>query len=304
MLTFFTTAKPFRGHSAIIQRNALQSWKLLHPEVDVILFGDDDGAGAACAEFGLQHELHAERHESGMKFLNYMFARAQEIARHEFLCYSNCDIIQLPQFHLALERILAWTKRFLMVGRRWDTDVTHPIDFQRPDWPQRLQKQASTTGFQQSQDFIDFFVFPRGLYDQVPPLVVGRSYWDHWLVWKALSLGVPVVDCSRFLVAVHQNHGYAYHPQGKQGTHEDALAQRNVRLCGNGKHLRSLHDATHAMTKSGRIIWTPLRRQWNTLCELRHKQDFLEHTFQLRNRLGLRRETLNKLRGGKLHGKD
>jgi hypothetical protein len=28
MITFFTTAKPFRGHEAIIQRNALQSWKL------------------------------------------------------------------------------------------------------------------------------------------------------------------------------------------------------------------------------------------------------------------------------------
>jgi hypothetical protein len=31
MLTFFTTAKPFRGHHGIIQRNALKSWTLLHP---------------------------------------------------------------------------------------------------------------------------------------------------------------------------------------------------------------------------------------------------------------------------------
>jgi hypothetical protein len=32
VLTFFTTAKPFRGHSAIIQCYALQSWKALHPD--------------------------------------------------------------------------------------------------------------------------------------------------------------------------------------------------------------------------------------------------------------------------------
>ena len=44
MLTFFTTAKPFREHDAIIQRNALKSWKLLHPDVEVIFFGDDEGA--------------------------------------------------------------------------------------------------------------------------------------------------------------------------------------------------------------------------------------------------------------------
>lgn len=36
---FFTTAKPFVGHNGVIQRNALRSWTLLHPGVEVILFG-------------------------------------------------------------------------------------------------------------------------------------------------------------------------------------------------------------------------------------------------------------------------
>jgi hypothetical protein len=41
MLTIFSTPKPFRGSSDIIQRNALRSWRLLHPDVYVI------GAGQA-----------------------------------------------------------------------------------------------------------------------------------------------------------------------------------------------------------------------------------------------------------------
>ncbi len=53
MITFFTTAKPFHGHSAVIQRNALQSWKLLDPDAEVILFGDDEGAADVCAQLGL-----------------------------------------------------------------------------------------------------------------------------------------------------------------------------------------------------------------------------------------------------------
>ena len=44
MLMFFTTAKPFHGHDGIIQRNALRSWTLLHPEVEVNLFGSEEGA--------------------------------------------------------------------------------------------------------------------------------------------------------------------------------------------------------------------------------------------------------------------
>jgi hypothetical protein len=36
MLTFFTTAKPFRGHSETIQRNALKSWTLLGADVEGI----------------------------------------------------------------------------------------------------------------------------------------------------------------------------------------------------------------------------------------------------------------------------
>src|SRR5258708_27724558 len=123
MLTFFSTAKPFEGHTGMIQRNALKSWKRLHPDVEVILFGNETGVAEVCAEFGLRHKPHAERHESGMKYLDYMFKEAQRLARHSVLCYSNCDIVLLPDFSEALVRALRWRDRFLLVARRWDTDV-------------------------------------------------------------------------------------------------------------------------------------------------------------------------------------
>ena len=49
MLTLFSTCKPFHGHNGVIQRNALKSWRLLHPDIEIILFGDDEGvAGSLC----------------------------------------------------------------------------------------------------------------------------------------------------------------------------------------------------------------------------------------------------------------
>src|SRR5215469_1204546 len=108
MLTFFATAKPFHGHAGVIQRNALESWKRLAPDVEVILFGDEPGAAEVCVELALRHEPHVERHESGMKYLNYMFEQAQRIARHDYLCYSNCDIILMNDFMDAFRKIIAW----------------------------------------------------------------------------------------------------------------------------------------------------------------------------------------------------
>ena len=166
-----------------------------------------------------------------------------------------------------------------------------------PGWQEALRQRAKGTGLLQTPHFIDYFVFPRGLYDDVPVLVVGRSYWDWWLVWKALSERTPVVDCTPFVVAVHQNHAYGYHPQGKQGTNEDALARRNIELAGKGRHLRILEDATHRMNGDGLIRPTPLRslkfRMRRFLWRI-----LVQKTFPLRRRLGLRRESLRKVLGG------
>src|SRR5260370_16855312 len=116
MLTIFTTAKPFRGHIRIIQRNALQSWKALHPGIEIILFGADEGATEVAQEFGLRREPHVERNEWGTKRLDYLFARAQAIARHEILCYINCDIILIQDFCPATNTLPAIHPQFPMLS--------------------------------------------------------------------------------------------------------------------------------------------------------------------------------------------
>lgn len=176
MLTFFTTAKPFVGHSNVIQRNALKSWTSVHPDAEVVLFGNDEGAAAVAKDLGIRHEPHTEKNEAGSNRMDYLFARAQAIARHDVLCYSNCDIIFMHDFRAALERVLAIHKEFLMVGRRWDTEIDAPGDFGNPDWPIRIRELALQTNRQRTPDWIDYFVFSRGLFADLPPFVVGRVF--------------------------------------------------------------------------------------------------------------------------------
>src|ERR1700691_5290164 len=123
MLTLFTTPKPFTGHSGIIQRNALKSWTLLRPDVEVILFGDEEAAAEASRELGIRHVAEVERTPEGAKYLRSFFGPAQRMARHDGLCYVNCDIILTSDFLDAVSNALAVRRRFLMVGRRWDTDI-------------------------------------------------------------------------------------------------------------------------------------------------------------------------------------
>ena len=243
MLTIFATGKPFRGQTAVAQRNAIQSWKALDAEVEIILFGDDEGAAETAAEFGLRHEGHVEKNEHGTKRLDYLFARAQAIARHELLCYVNCDIILMEDFRRALERVRAAHREFLMVGRRWDTEITEAVDFARAEWQTELRRLAMREGRQRTAEWIDYFAFTRGLYGAEMPAFVLRVFWDNWLVWKALEEKKAVVDASRVVVAVHQNHDYSYHPKGKQGVWSGDEAGQNGKLAGGWRHLRTIADA-------------------------------------------------------------
>jgi hypothetical protein len=249
----------------VIQRNALNSWKRLHTDVEVILFGDDAGAVEVARELGLRHEPQVERNRFGSKRIDSMFARAQEIARHEVLCFCNCDIILLPEFCMALERVRAGHERFLMVGRRWDTDIREAVDFGDVNWGARMAELAHARGVQQAAWSVDYFAFRRGLYAEMPAMVIGRVWWDHWLVWKALKAGATVLDASEVVTAIHQNHDYGYHPAGAKGVWTDEQAKENYWLAGGRWHLRTIDDATHILGAQGergnlRRLWAPYWR--------------------------------------------
>jgi hypothetical protein len=308
MLTIFTTPKAFRGHIDVIQRNALESWKRLcahgaglkpaatGAEIEVIVFGDEEGAAEVCRELGLRHEPAVERTASGTKYVRSIFGRAQEIARNSVVAYANCDIVLTDDFASGVARVseqFGTNGKFLMVGRRWDTDITAPMDFSAGDWAQRARSMALHQNRQQAEAWIDYFVFPRGLYREIPALVIGRVGWDNWLVWKARAEGAAVVDASEAVTAIHQNHDYGYHPQGKQGVWQDEEARRNVELAGGMRHIYTMDDATHRLTREGIVPnagyrLAPARRAlrrgraaaWHTL---------LDVTRPVRHALGLRK---------------
>lgn len=300
MLTIFTTPKPFRGHIGTIQRNAIGSWVRLHPECEVILFGDDPGSAEVANELGLRHQPNIRRNEFETPLLDSIFARAEEIATYNLLCYVNCDVVLLHCFWETVLRVAQQFPKFLMVGRRRNTPLTQPLDFEHPDWQGQLRAFAMGSGQEQPSYAIDYFVFPRGLYRRVPPLAIGRSYWDHWLVWKARSMKVPVIDASAGILAIHQKHDFSHHPGGLEAVRLGPEARRNRALAGGQLHLYTIDHATHQLVH-GHIESRPGR--WHapvtSLLRIYSSQlwyRFLKVTFRVRRALGLYRRTLAQVR--------
>jgi len=293
MITFFTTPKPFRGHIGVIQRNAIESWKRIHPSAEVILFGDEEGAAEAARDLRIRHIPSVKRNEHGTKYLSPIFDGAQDLAHHNFLCYINCDIILLSDFRIAAERVTALGGRFLMAGQRWDTDITASVDFHAADWEATVRRLALETNHQRPPQWIDYFAFSRGLYyKNTPPFVIGRPGWDNWLVWHARQSGARVVDTTAVIQAIHQNHDYSYHPDGEHGVWEGEEARQNYALLERW-HCATMEDATHQLT-AHKLVRT--YRHW--LVAARWRLNFVWHgarlraldaTRTLRTRLGLRR---------------
>src|SRR6266699_950987 len=296
MITFFTTPKPFRGHIGVIQRNAIESWKQIHPSAEVILFGDEEGAAEAARDLRIRHVPSVKRNEHGTKYLSPIFDAAQDLARHNCLCYINCDIILLSDFRVAAERVASLGGRYLMAGQRWDTDITAPVDFYAADWEAALRRLALETNHQRPPQWVDYFLFSRGLYyKNTPPFVIGRPGWDPWLVWFARNSGARVVDATQVVVAIHQNHDYSYHPDGEKGVWEGEEAQRNIALLDRWRLFRTLENATHRLTltrfqRNYRHWWvltrTRVSRMWT-----RSRFRILDWTRPLRHRAGLRQRS-------------
>ena len=279
LLTIVALPRPFQGHFGVIQRNAIMNWTRLRPRPEIILFGNEEGTAEIAQELALRHVPTLERNEYGTPLLNDLFEKAQALARCDILCYVNADILFLGGFMEAVQQVASWRDRFLMVGQRKNVNLDQPELYGSPDQEERLRALVQQQNLYVPPGAMDYFVFRRGLFIRVPQFAVGRGYWDNWVLWKARSSKVPIVDASAVVSAVHQNHEYT--PAQQVQTPE---SKRNYEVASE-RHLCILDDATYTLTSAG--IRSNFRR--------RPLKRFLAWTRRLRHALGIRRDSVGHI---------
>lgn len=268
MLTIFTIPKPFVGHIDVIQRNAIKSWILLRPECEIILIGDEIGIKETANEYGIRHIPKVERNEFGTPLLNSAFNLVRKVASKPYIVYINTDIILMSDFTSAIQKINL--SKFLISGRRWDVDIKEKVNFS-VNWEGELREIVRNNGKLHGSSGIDYFLFPKSMYQEIPPFAVGRVGWDNWMIYHAIKLGIPVIDITPVFKAIHQNHDYSHLERGQKQRDSGEEAKLNIRYAGGWKNLYSMRDATHRLTTEG----------------IRKQKNFYNYCHRIFNKMGL-----------------
>ena len=252
-ITLFAAPKAFVGDTGIIQRNAIASWNQLRPNVEILLFGDDDGIEEIAKEFGIRHFPDIRRNDSGTPLLDSIFEQAIDAASTPLLMYTNSDIL----FDSSLLKTVAALRQlelesFLAIGQRTDFDQKELLSFEDPQCQRDLKSKLNEKGRLASILCKDYFIFHGETYRGIPAFSIGRGNWDNWMVSRAAQSNSPVIDVTHELTAGHQNHDYD-HAGGRMKAYvTGGEAKKNKELAG-GTHYISGSVATHRLTQTGEL---------------------------------------------------
>jgi hypothetical protein len=227
MITIFTIPRGFTGEFYHIQRNALKSWTLLEPRPEIMLFGQEDGVGDAAADLGIEQWYSITRNEYGTPLVNEALMVTWERAANDILVMANADNIYLSDFLPAVQACARAFPRFLMIGQRWNLQVDGLLSFEM-DWEERLRERVRQEGCLHPKGAVDYLAFRDGAWLlDLPPFAVGRTIYDNDIVARTLREGIPVVDATRAVTVVHQDH--------TPGNHHTDEAQRNRMMKSGGR---------------------------------------------------------------------
>jgi hypothetical protein len=282
MITIFTIPKSFDGHINVIQRNAIRSWTRLIPQCQVILCGNDSGTEDIAREFNVECIPHVARNEFGTPLLSSAFQEVKKAAVNDVLCYVNGDIIFLSDFAASTKRVNM--KQCLIIGNRWNVDIKDLIDFESVNWELKLRERVKEIGSLQPPMGADYFVFRKdeALAD-IPPFAVGRPGWDNWFIYNARKSKYKVIDASKVIMAIHQNHDYGHvsiepsekpremNWEGWQGWEAPEIRKQRELLKAHQplghQELFRLLDATHILTEkklNAAVDYQHFRRAFDT----------------------------------------
>ncbi len=264
MITFLSSPKPFKGISKVNQYRAIQNLLAVAEGVEVILYGDSDGIDEAGQDLGVKVIKQIACAPSGIPYFASIINHAAEYGKYDLQVYLNCDIL-LTGIMDALNQIKF--SNYLLVGQRIDLAEGMFIDFEQIDWLEKLRRLADDDKAKLFSPFgIDYFAFRRGLWKNLPPIVIGRAGYDNALLAYCLLHKIPIIDATFSVVALHQFHDYVHIDGGKKEVWHGIDALNNIHHAGRHS-LASISDSSYVLSGSN-IQFCPCRGDWLRRFEL------------------------------------
>lgn len=216
-IAIFALLKSCKGRVCEIQARSLDNWRDVFWGADIIEF------------------------EGPLVPFRGMVAAVEQDSGAEWMMYANADILfnksQVEKLCRSLieQHPVELEGDFLLTGQRIDI---------LEDGSKRLHRPSG----------MDYFIFRRGMFKDLPIVFMGRGYCDSALVAYCLRHGTPVIDASFALRVEHQFHDYGHIVGGQNVAYQGAEALEN-------KHNNCLEDfgpncldATHTLLSDGSVV--------------------------------------------------
>ena len=282
MITFLASPKPFKGIAKEHQYRAVQSWLATGTDVEVILYGDSDGIDEAGSELGVQVVKQIECTSSGIPFFGSIVAHAEIYGKNDLQVYLNCDIL-LSGVMPAL-RLIEFTQ-FLLIGQRINLGNAVFVDLGKADYMTQLIKLAREgKATLDTPSATDYFCFRRGMWRDIPKIIIGRGGYDQALLAYCMRHRIPIIDGTFRVMALHQFHDYNHIEGGNKVVFGGADAEHNFGKGGAGKRSRARVSDAGYVIKGMQLIPWPCRGDWLRKLELklRHEKGLHKTALALR----------------------
>lgn len=249
--------------SVTIARRTILNWALL-PGMAPLLFAENDlvvnlarnvtlSVLNSSAMISFERNFEIQRAYAQPTYRGLFSAAFRRFPTVASIMYSNMDILFTSHLRETIEAAIRFAdehrrkhlrlldraslphseyrvRGWMIVGRRVNYKV--PANWTLVD----------TSGFDTIEDFAtkgdlfesdaeDYFVVSRGLFDwdEIPDFVVGGVAFDNWLVHRGNTMAIAgeaiIIDATRTIVALHQNHG-----RNSKGSHKHPKSAYNSNL--------------------------------------------------------------------------
>ena len=242
-LQFFCTAavKTENDHF-----NAFKTWQKLG--IDVALLGPDDRELRDLLE---TYDIQWIEEESKLPTLDGLLRKCRELCTAEYIGYIHCDLMISPQFLQTFEFLCRQWHDFYMVGRHWDWLDAHAVPIAE-DFSSIMTTEGRR-GSWHGQSGMDYFVFRAAHLDNldIPPFLVPRGHWQHWLTGLARTWGLPLIDTTMTNLVIQPK--LAQPLELSQGLNDPQLSynqnlyQRNVGCDISGANYQTYYNQDHQL---------------------------------------------------------
>ena len=215
MYILFCCPLPFENkHIAMIQTNALLSWKKLNFFDKIIITGNENGVKDFCLEHNFIHEPNLQVSEYNTPLISSIFEKGISHSQKDtdILIYINSDIILLSNFSNKLKNIISTIQNedlingILIVGQKINWWNIYNIDYSDINYENKLIESVNNMSELHPLTGIDYWIFTRNTYkNNIPPFLIGKWLFDGCLVHLANKTNKLTINATNEIQIIHQD---------------------------------------------------------------------------------------------------